>query len=441
MVGTCPAVFVTMLAQLAAGSALLVAGGVQPPMLKSQRGEAPGCRTTIAARVPVGPGRNDNIGCRTGRELAHADVGAQHDAGAARRGHRDRAAVRREHRAALLSRPEWWDDRRQDRIIVVAREVNLRADVRMPSALPRPLSSFIGREDVLAEAAQLLHDTRLLTLTGPGGSGKTRLGIELATRVGAGYPDGAHFVPLAAIRDPALVPSSIAQSLGLQDARDRPLAEHLASYLSERTVLLVLDNFEQLLPAANLIAELLAAGGGTRVVVTSRSPLHLSGEQEFPVPPLPVPGAGADTSAAALAACESASLFVARAKAVAPDFTVDENNAAAIAGIVRRLDGLPLAIELAAARVKLLPPAGLLARLDHSLGLLVGGSRDLPDRQQTLRSTIAWSYDLLSDAARRLLAVLAVFRGGTGLAVLESVCAASIDPGVPVLEAVQELLD
>jgi predicted ATPase/DNA-binding CsgD family transcriptional regulator len=311
----------------------------------------------------------------------------------------------------------------------------------MPSALPRPLSSFIGREDVLAEAAQLLHDTRLLTLTGPGGSGKTRLGIELATRVGADYPDGAHFVPLAAIRDPALVPSSIAQSLGLQDARDRPLAEHLASYLSERTVLLVLDNFEQLLPAANLIAELLAAGGGTRVVVTSRSPLRLSGEQEFPVPPLPVPGAGADTSATALAACESASLFVARAKAVAPDFTVDENNAAAIAGIVRRLDGLPLAIELAAARVKLLPPAGLLARLDHSLGLLVGGSRDLPDRQQTLRSTIAWSYDLLSDAARRLLAVLAVFRGGTGLVELESVCAASIDPGVPVLEAVQELLD
>ena len=220
----------------------------------------------------------------------------------------------------------------------------------------------------------MLHDTRLLTLTGPGGSGKTRLGIELATRVGAGYPDGAHFVPLAAIRDPALVPSSIAQSLGLQDARDRPLVEHLAIYLSERTVLLVLDNFEQLLPAATLIAELLAAGGGTRVVVTSRSPLHLSGEQEFPVPPLPVPGAGADTSATALAACESVSLFAARAKAVAPDFTVDENNAAAIAGIVRRLDGLPLAIELAAARVKLLPPAGLLARLDHSLGLLVWGA-------------------------------------------------------------------
>jgi len=317
----------------------------------------------------------------------------------------------------------------------------VRADVRGPSTLPRPLSSFIGREDVLADVAQLLERNRLLTLTGPGGGGKTRLSIELATRVRADYPDGAYFVALAAIRDPALVPSSIAQNLGLQDSRDRPLVEHLVSYLSDRAILLVLDNFEQVITGAPMVAELLTAGIGTRIVVTSRSPLRLAGEQEFPVPPLPVPETGAEVSPASVARYESTSLFLARARAVAPAFTVDKKNAAAIAGIVRRLDGLPLAIELAAARVKLLPPATILARLDHSLGLLVGGSRDLPDRQQTLRSTIAWSYDLLNDDARRLLAVLAVFRGGAALADLESVCAASVDLGVPVLDALQELLD
>lgn len=317
----------------------------------------------------------------------------------------------------------------------------MRGDVLGQSTFPRPLSSFIGREDVLADVAHLLGRSRLLTLTGPGGSGKTRLSIELAARVGADYPDGVHFVPLAAIRDPALVPSSIAQSLGLQDSRDRPLVEHLASYLSDRSVLLVLDNFEQILASAPVVADLLIAGSGTRIVVTSRSPLRLSGEQEFPVPPLPVPEAGTELSAASLAECESASLFLARARAVAPGFVVDQPTAGAIASIVRRLDGLPLAIELAAARVKALPPASILARLDHSLGLLVGGSHDLPDRQQTLRSTIVWSYDLLGGAARRLLAILAVFRGGADLADVESVCAASVELGAPVLDVVQELLD
>lgn len=317
----------------------------------------------------------------------------------------------------------------------------MRADVRGPSTVPRPLSSFIGREDVLAEVAQLLASNRLVTLTGPGGSGKTRLSIELATRVSTDYPDGAHFVPLAAIRDPALVPSSIAQRLGLQDSRDRPLVEHLAIYLSDRAVLLVLDNFEHLLTGAPMVAELLTAGTETRILVTSRSPLRLSGEQEFWVPPLPVPEAGAEASLVSLAGSESTSLFLARARAVTPAFTVDDTNAVAVAGIVRRLEGLPLAIELAAARIKLLPPATILARLDDSLGLLVGGGRDLPDRQQTLRGTIAWSYDLTGDGARRLLAVLAVFRGGAALADLESVCASSVDLGVPVLDALQELLD
>ncbi|MDN5860070.1 MAG: LuxR C-terminal-related transcriptional regulator [Pseudonocardia sp.] len=317
----------------------------------------------------------------------------------------------------------------------------MRADVRVPGTLPRPLSSFIGREDVLAEITQLLEHGQPLTLTGPGGSGKTRLSIELARRVAADYPDGAHFVSLASIRDPELVPSAIARALGLQDSRDRPLVVHLASYLSDRTLLLVLDNFEHVLSCAHAVAELLATGSGSRIVVTSRSPLRLTGEQEFPVPPLVVPDAGDDTTFATLVACESIALFGARARAVAPDFTVDAGNAALIAAITRRLDGLPLAIELAAARVKVLPPAALLARLDDALGLLVGGSRDLPDRQQSLHSTISWSHDLLGQPTRRLLAVLAAFRGGAALADLESVCAAAVDLGVPALDGVQELLD
>jgi non-specific serine/threonine protein kinase len=317
----------------------------------------------------------------------------------------------------------------------------VRADVLAPDDLPRPLSSFLGREDVLPEVTELLGCSRLLTLTGAGGSGKTRLGIELARRVIGDYPDGARFVPLAAVRDPELVPSAIAQRLGLQDSRGRPLVEHLTSYLRDRTMLLVLDNFEHVLDCGPVVAELLAAGGGTRVVVTSRSPLRIAGEQEFPVPPLPIPEPGAETSEAALASCPSTALFLARARAVVPRFRLDDASATAIAAIVRRLDGLPLAIELAAARVKLLPPASLLSRLDHSLGLLVGGSRDLPDRQQNLRSTIAWSYDLLGDGARRLLAVLAVFRGDAALADLERVCADTAVLDLAVLDAVQELLD
>ena len=183
------------------------------------------------------------------------------------------------------------------------------------SVVPRPMTSFVGRERELAEASRLLAGNRLLALTGPGGSGKTRLAIELTTRVIDDFPDGVYFVPLAAIRDPALVPSSIAQSLGLQDSRERPLVEHLASYLGERRALLVLDNFERVLGAAELVADLLAAGDGLHVLVTSRAPLHLSGEQEFPVPPLAVPDARAATTPASLAAYESVRLFAARAAA------------------------------------------------------------------------------------------------------------------------------
>ena len=310
-----------------------------------------------------------------------------------------------------------------------------------PGRLPRPRTSFVGRESELAQARHLLGHNRLLTLTGPGGCGKTRLSIALAADVMGAFPGGVRFVPLAAISDASLVPVSIAQGMGLQDSRGGSLLEHLSGYLGDRKLLLVLDNFEHVLAAGGFVQELLAGSSQLRILVTSRSPLHLSGEQEFPVPALRVPEPGGARSVTAVAACESAQLFAARAGALVPGFAVDEQNAGAIAGIVERLDGLPLAIELAAARVKLLPPAAILARLEDSLGLLVSGGRDAPDRQRTLRATISWSYDLLSDAARRLLAAASVFRGGISLESIEAVCAETLHLGVPVLDALQELAD
>jgi predicted ATPase/DNA-binding CsgD family transcriptional regulator len=308
-------------------------------------------------------------------------------------------------------------------------------------ALPKPLTSFIGRERELAQAKRLLKDSRLLTLTGPGGSGKTRLCIALAAEVAAEYPDGVFFIPLAPVRDPGLVPSTIAQGIGLQDARDRPLMDHLVSQLRGRQMLLVLDNFEHLLLGASVVTQLLSGTSGTRILVSSRSSLRVSGEQECPVPPLAVPDPDTRPSPESLAACESVRLFAERAVAAVPGFTVTEQNAPVIAEIARRLDGLPLAIELAAARIKLLPPEAILPRLEHSLGLLTGGSRDLPDRQQTLRGTIAWSHDLLSDGTRRLLAACSAFAGGASLEGIETVCGPVMDPGLRVLDGVAELVD
>src|SRR4029077_17110655 len=307
--------------------------------------------------------------------------------------------------------------------------------------LPRPLTSFIGREHELEQARRLLAASCLVTLTGPGGSGKTRLGIALATEVAGDCPDGVLFVPLAPVRDPGLVPSTIAQSLGLQDARDRPLMDHLVSQLRERKVLLVLDNFEHLLAAAPVVARLLRETGTLRILGSSRSSLRVSGGQECPVPPLAVPDLGTRPTPEGLAACESVRLFAERAAAVLPEFAVDEQNAAAIAQIARRLGRLALAIELAAARVKLLPPESILARLEHSLRLLTGGGRDLPDRQQTLRATVGWSHDLLTGGARRLLATCSVFAGGASLEAIETVCDAAVDIGLPALDGLAELLD
>ena len=297
-----------------------------------------------------------------------------------------------------------------------------------PDNIPRQLTSFIGRERELQELKRLLERSRLLTLTGPGGSGKTRLCLQLGAEVADGFPDGVYFVALAPVGNPDLVLSSIAQGIGLRDAGDRPLLDRLRSHLENARALILLDNFEHLIAAAPLIAQILQATVRLRFAVTSRAPLHLTGEQEFEVPPMQVPDPQCAT-AAAVAGCESVRLFTERARAARPSFVVDEGNAASIARITRRLDGLPLAVELAAARIKLLPPASLLARLEHSLPVLVGGARDLPERHQTLRATIAWSY------------ACSVFRGGISLEDAESVCAAAIDLGVEVLDGLEELVD
>ncbi|HEX4743245.1 MAG TPA: adenylate/guanylate cyclase domain-containing protein [Candidatus Limnocylindria bacterium] len=311
----------------------------------------------------------------------------------------------------------------------------LRSLDRTPNNLPAQLTTFVGRAQ-LEEVRALLRDgARLLTLTGPGGTGKTRLSIEAAGDVADAFPDGVYWVPLAAITDSALVGPAIATSLGLHDAGSRPVAERIAEHLRDRTVLLVIDNFEQVLPAAPLIGELLRAAPKLKVIASSRAPLRVYGEQEFPVPPLTLADPGAAFEV--LAQSEAVRLFVERAMAVKPDFQVTVQNARPIAELCARLDGLPLAIELAAARVKILPPDAILQRLGHTLDLLSAGSRDLPDRQRTLRGAIQWSYDLLEPPARTLFARLAAFAGGAWLPEIEAVCA----DGGDVLDGLSVLVD
>lgn len=309
----------------------------------------------------------------------------------------------------------------------------------VPSNLPAQLTSFIGRERELLEAKNLLSGHRLLTLTGAGGSGKTRLAIELSARSAPEFPDGISFVPLAQLRDPDLVASSIAQTLGVRTAGHPSVIDRLVSYLQERRVLLVLDNFEHVADAASVVVDLLGATRAVRVLVTSRSPLHVSGEQEYPVPPLQVPGGEAPRSLVGVTECESVRLFVDRASAILPGFVIDATKVDAISQIVRRVDGLPLAIELAAARIKVLSPEAILARLQQSSTLLVGRAPKVPDRQRTLRATVAWSYQLLSAGAQHLLADCSVFRGGASLEAIELVCQPAV--AAPVLDSLDDLVD
>jgi predicted ATPase/class 3 adenylate cyclase len=317
----------------------------------------------------------------------------------------------------------------------------LRSLDRTPNNLPTQVTTFIGRAPEIRNGLRLLDATRLLTLTGPGGTGKTRLSLQLAAEAALQFPDGAFWVPLAPISDADLVPSTIAHALGVQVSGKEDPLQRLLEHVRGKRMLLVLDNFEQILPAASTVAALLGSGAALKVIASSRAPLRISGEQEFPVPPLELPDPERLPSLEALAQSDAVRLFIERARAVKPDFMVTAENAPAVAEICFRLDGLPLAIELAAARVKLLSPQAMLPRLKKGLDLLASSSPDRTDRQRTLRGAIAWSYDLLDDGLKRLFARSAVFNGGAMLEQLEAVCGPASDIGGEVLERTSELLD
>jgi predicted ATPase/class 3 adenylate cyclase len=309
--------------------------------------------------------------------------------------------------------------------------------------LPAQTSTFIGREREVVALREMLRsaDARLVTLTGPGGTGKTRLSLQAAAELLDDFHDGVWFVNLAPIGDSGLVTSTIAQALGVHEVAGQPLVESLKSYLREKRLLLLLDNFEQVVDAALVVAELLAAAPGLKVLVTSRTPLRLMGEREFAVSPLSLPDPKQLPELERLTQYEAVRLFIERAQAVKADFAVTNANAPAVAEICIRLDGLPLAIELAAARVKLFPPQALLARLEKRLTFLTGGARDLPSRQQTIRNTIDWSYQLLTPQEQHLFRRLAVFVGGCSLEAAQAICDADDTLEMDILDGLEALVD
>ena len=347
-----------------------------------------------------------------------------------------------EHRLKDLSRPE------QLAMLVIegvpADFPPLRTVDVIPNNLPTQLTTFLGRQDELEEAGRLLETVRLLTLTGPGGTGKTRLSLQLAAEAADRYLDGVYFVPLGALTEPELVIPTVAQALGIADPAGKAM-DRLAEQIAGKHLLLVLDNFEQVIDAAAEVSELLVRAPSINVLVTSRSPLRVYGEHEYPVPPLSLPDPDHLPDVEAMSQYASVALFIERAMAIHPSFAVTPANAPAIAEICVRLDGLPLAIELAAARVRVLSPQAILARLGDRLGLLSSGSRNLPARQQTLRGAIDWSHELLEDADRSVFARFSVFVGGADIDAVEQVAlagwpdAAGVAPDA--LDALSSLVD
>ncbi len=309
--------------------------------------------------------------------------------------------------------------------------------------LPMQGTPLIGREREVAVICSLIlrPEVHLLTLTGTGGIGKTRLGLQVATELLGDFTDGVYFVPLAPIRDPELVMPAIAQTLGIKETGGQAPLSLLKAFLQDKHLLLLLDNFEQILPVARRLSDLLALCPRLKILVTSRAPLHVSGEHEFLVPPLAVPSLKQLPAVETLSQYAAVALFLQRARMLKPDFQMTPADARFIAEICVRLDGLPLAIELAAARSKLLSPQALLSRLEHRLSVLTVGEQDAPLRQQTLRNTLSWSYDLLDNDEQRLFRRLAVFVGGCQFSAVEALCLALDGRATPILDGVTSLVD
>jgi predicted ATPase len=325
-------------------------------------------------------------------------------------------------------------------------DLQMRRQETRPSNLPDPGAPLVGREAELAALKELVQrrGVRLVTITGPGGIGKSRLAVALAAEIAEQFPSGIYFASLAPVTDPNLIASVIAQALGVRLTKSQSPLEMLKEHLrnsSAAPMLLLIDNFEHMLAAAPTLAELSAVSSHLRFLVTSRAALHIYNEHEFPLSPLALPDARHLSSPDALSQYSAISLFVQRAAAVKPDFKLTQQNAPDVVEICTRLDGLPLAIELAAARIKLLSPSAMRIRLASRLQLLTGGSRDLPARQQTLRQAIDWSYDLLNESEQKLFRRLSAFVGGSTLEAIESVCDTKQDLGLDILEGMASMVD
>ncbi len=331
------------------------------------------------------------------------------------------------------------DLREPERVFQVARDglaadfPPLRSAGGRPNNLPAEVKTFVGRRDELASLCELLltPGVRAVTITGPGGTGKTRLALRAAEQLLEPFKDGVFFVPLTPLSGPELVMPAIAGVLGVQKSADRTLVDSVVTHLAGKELLLVLDNFEHVLPAAEDVAAVLASTPNVRVLATSRVPLHIQGEHDVHIRPLALPET--DASLGEVMRAPAVQLFAQRAQESRDDFALTEDNCRTIGEICRRLDGLPLAIELAASRSRLLSPEAMLERVDDRLGLLTGGPSDLPSRQQTLRSTIQWSFDLLEEPEQVLLGRLSIFRGGCDLPAAEAVCGADVLTSLSVL--------